>query len=163
MKEEDKKIYYELKNLTEKGDYNYIAIKKDEKQGNVVIASTYIQENTLLCEYTGNVITLQDYYKKLKNKEIEKNDSIMDLVITPFSETSLIICPYSYANLGRFFSGVNNKNKISEAKINVNSVKVLIDGSVHILLFTSKNIEKGEILYYNYNGDANLYPTDEFQ
>ena len=129
----------------------------------MVIANTYIQENTLLCEYTGNVITLQDYYKKLKNKEIEKNDSIMDLVITPFSETSLIICPYSYANLGRFFSGVNNKNKISEAKINVNSVKVLIDGSVHILLFTSKNIEKGEILYYNYNGDANLYPTDEFQ
>ena len=54
-------------------------------------------------------------------------------------------------------------DKISEAKINVNSVKVLIDGSVHILLFTSKNIEKGEILYYNYNGDANLYPTDEFQ
>ena len=40
----------------------------------------------------------------------------MDLVITPFSETSLIICPYSYANLGRFYSGVNNKNKISEAK-----------------------------------------------
>ena len=163
LKEEDKKIYYELKNLTKKGDYNYITIKKDEKQGNVVIANTYIQENTLLCEYTGNVITLQDYYKKLKNKEIEKNDSIMDLVITPFSETSLIICPYSYANLGRFFSGVNNKNKISEAKINVNSVKVLIDGSVHILLFTSENIEKGEILYYNYNADANLYPTDEFQ
>ena len=163
MKEEDKKIYYELKNLTKKGDYNYITIKKDEKQGNVVIANTYIQENILLCEYTGNVITLQDYYKKLKNKEIEKNDSIMDLVITPFSETSLIICPYSYANLGRFFSGVNNKNKISEAKINVNSVKVLIDGSVHILLFTSKNIKEGEILYYNYNGDGNSYPTDKFQ
>ena len=124
----------------------------------MVIANTYIQENTLLCEYTGNVITLQDYYKKLRNKEIEKNDSIMDLVITPFSETSLIICPYSYANLGRFFSGVNNKNKSSEAKINVYSIKVLFDGSVYILLFTSKNIEKGEILY-----DGNSYPTDEFQ
>ena len=128
-----------------------------------MIASTYIQKNTLLCEYAGNVITLQEYYKKIRNKEIEKNDSIMDLIITPFSETTLIICPYNCANLGRFFSGVNNKNKISEAKINVGSAKVLIDGSVHILLFTSKNIKEGEILYYNYNGDANLYPTDEFQ
>ena len=64
MEEADKKIYYKLKELTKKGNYDYITIEKDTIQGNVVIASTYIQKNTLLCEYAGNVITLQEYYKK---------------------------------------------------------------------------------------------------
>ena len=50
-----------------------ILIGKDIKiEDKNISADTYIQENTHLCEYTGNVITLQDYYKKLKNKEIEK-------------------------------------------------------------------------------------------
>ena len=163
LEEADKKIYYKLKELTKKGNYDYITIEKDTIQGNVVIASTYIQKNTLLCEYAGNVITLQEYYKKIRNKEIEKNDSIMDLIITPFSETTLIICPYNCANLGRFFSGVNNNNDSSKANINVYSIKVLIDGSIHILLITSKDINEGEILYYDYNGDGNSYPTDGFQ
>ena len=163
LEEADKKIYYKLKELTKKGNYDYITIEKDTIQGNVVIASTYIQKNTLLCEYAGNVITLQEYYKKIRNKEIEKNDSIMDLIITPFSETTLIICPYNCANLGRFFSGVNNNNDSSKANINVYSIKVLIDRSIHILLITSKDINEGEILYYDYNGDGNSYPTDGFQ
>ena len=163
LEEADKKIYYKLKELTKKGNYDYITIEKDTIQGNVVIASTYIQKNTLLCEYAGNVITLQENYKKIRNKEIEKNDSIMDLIITPFSETTLIICPYNCANLGRFFSGVNNNNDSSKANINVYSIKVLIDGSIHILLITSKDINEGEILYYDYNGDGNSYPTDGFQ
>ena len=163
LEDNDKQIYYKLKEQTSKGNYNYIKIENHIRQGYIVVANTDMQKNTLLCEYAGNVLSLQEYYKKYPKTKGSKNDSIMDLTITPFCETTLIICPYTCTNLGKFFSGVNNNDKESMKKINVFSVKILIDGSLHILLITSKNIKKGDILYYNYNADGNNYPTSEFE
>ena len=44
------------------------------------------------------------------------------------------------------------------------SAKVSINGVLHILLIAKKDIEKNEILYYDYNAGAkrNNYPTKNF-
>ena len=66
----------------------------------------------------------------------------MDLIITPRSETNLIICPYYNSNIARFILGVNNSTQNFEKLPNILKRKVLINGSVHILLIASKDIEK---------------------
>lgn len=87
----------------------------------------------------------------------------MDLIRTPSSNTSLVICPEKNSNLARFISGINNSDKNSKKKQNVSSIRYNIDGQVHILLYAFRNIKKGEILYYDYNaGGYGGYPTDNF-
>ena len=112
--------------------------------------------NTIICEYTGEVTLL-------RKKIFDKNDSIMELIRTPSSDTSLVICPEKFGNLARFLSGVNNFDQNLKKKQNVNSLRMSIDGTVHILLIAKRNIKKGEILYYDYNaGGYNQYPTQNF-
>ena len=111
---------------------------------------------TLICEYTGDV-TLT------RNKIFDKNDSIMDLIKTPSSSTSLVICPEKKSNIARFLSGINNYNEKSAKKQNVRSIKYDIDGSVHVLLYAARTIKKHEVLYYDYNaGGHHTYPTQHF-
>ena len=85
----------------------------------------------------------------------------MDLIWTPQSETSLVICPHKNSNIARFIYGVNNSVNFKN-QVNTFSTKVSINGVVHILLIAGKNIKKNEILYYNYNSVANNYPTKNF-
>jgi hypothetical protein len=74
-----------------------------------------------------------------------------------------VICPEQYGNLARFLSGINNYDAKLKKKQNVYSIRFSIEGSVHILLLASKNIKKGEILYYDYNaGGYGNYPTEHF-
>ena len=154
----DIKVYKKVKKLTNKGQYNYIALTKVRGQGYAVKANTRIKKNTLICEYTGDVLTFKEFCLRGI-----KNDSIMDLTYTPQSETSLIICPYKHSNIARFISGINNFTKFKK-QINVFSAKVSINGVLHILLIAKKDIEKNEILYYDYNAGAkrNNYPTKNF-
>ncbi len=85
----------------------------------------------------------------------------MDLIHSKISDVSLVIYPQKFGNLARFLSGINNEKKTN--KQNVYSLRVNIDGSVHILLITKKKIKKGDILYYDYNaGGYNNYDTGEF-
>ena len=154
--EKDIEIYNKVKEMNEEGKYNYIKIDKNNEQGYLVKANTFIKKNTLICEYVGDILTLKDFC----NKKIE-NDSNMDLIITPQSETSLIICPYKNSNIARFISGINNLINF-ENMVNVFSAKVAINGIVHILLIALKDIKKDDILYYNYNADTNKYPTNIF-
>jgi hypothetical protein len=87
----------------------------------------------------------------------------MDLIRTPSSSTSLVICPEKMGNLARFLSGINNKSLKSYKKQNVNSIRFNIDGQVHVLLYAAKGIKKNEVLYYDYNaGGFDGYPTDYF-
>ena len=58
-------------------------------------------------------------------------------------------------------SGVNNTTDF-EDQVNVFSTKISINGVIHILLVAKKDIKKNDILYYNYNGNANNYPTEDF-
>jgi hypothetical protein len=78
------------------------------------------------------------------------------------SESSnLVIFPDKFGNLARFISGVNNET--GKHTQNVKSIKVKIDGSLHILLYTTRNIHPGETLYYDYNeGGLNEKDTSNF-
>jgi hypothetical protein len=87
----------------------------------------------------------------------------MELIRTPSSSTSLVICPDKYGNLARFLSGINNAKEKSLKKQNICSIRLNIDGSVHVLLYACKNIKENEVLYYDYNaGGYNNYPTENF-
>ena len=153
--------FNQVKTMTEKGEYNYIKISKVKEQDYVVRASIDIKENTLICEYTGNVLTYKKFCNLDEEDPIKKNNSIIDLTVTPNSETSLIICPYKYSNIARFLSGVNNTTDF-EDQVNFFSTKISINGVVRILLVAKKDIKKNDILYYNYNGDTNNFPTEDF-
>ena len=158
LNEENKKKYYKFKEQSRKGIYAPVEVVDDPEQRFVVRALDDMVTNTLICEYTGEV-------SLARNRLFDDNDSIMDLIHTPTSDTSLVICPEKYGNLARFLSGINNKYKLLKKKKNQNvySLRVNIDGSVHILLLASKKIKKGEILYYDYNaGGYNTYNTDHF-
>ena len=154
----NKKKYYKFKEQSRKGIYAPVEVVDDPEQRFIVRALDEMVTNTLICEYTGEVCLA-------RNRLFDDNDSIMDLIHTPTSDTSLVICPEKFGNLARFISGINNKYKEMKKKKNQNvySFRVNIDGSVHILLLASKRIKKGEILYYDYNaGGYNTYNTDHF-
>jgi len=84
-------------------------IIEDPIQGFIVKAASNIPSYTLLCEYVGEV----DF---ASNRLFDKNDSIMDLLKTPHSNTSLVICPENKGNIARFLSGINNHMEISRQK-----------------------------------------------
>ena len=154
----NKKKYYQFKEQSRKGIYAPVEVVDDPEQRFIVRALDEMITNTLICEYTGEVCLA-------RNRLFDDNDSIMDLIHTPTSDTSLVICPEKFGNLARFISGINNKYKEMKKKKNQNvySFRVNIDGSVHILLLASKRIKKGEILYYDYNaGGYNSYNTEHF-
>ena len=96
-----------MKKNTNDGAYNYIKICEIYNQGFIVRAATFIERHTLICEYIGDIFTHREFCQLIIDKD--KNvDSNMDLIITPISETSLIICPYNHSNIARFISGINN-------------------------------------------------------
>lgn len=135
--DENIKIYNNLKYHTKDGSYDYLKICKNDNQGYIVKATTFIEKNTLICEYIGDVFSFKDFcIKKIET------DSNMDLIINQRSEASLIICPYKHSNIARFISGINNSDPNFKKLINVFSTRVSINGSVHVLLIASKDIAK---------------------
>ena len=99
----------------------------------------------------------------LRKKLFDTNDSIMELIRTPSSNTALVICPEKKGNIARFISGINNFDKNSKKKKNINSARYDVDGKVIVLLYASKTIKKLDILYYDYNaGGSECYPTKNF-
>ena len=93
----------------------------------------------------------------------DSNDSIMELLKTPRSQTTLVICPEKYGNLARFLSGINNKEKKSIAKQNVQSIRMDVEGHARVVLYAKRKISEGELLYYDYNaGGFWEYPTENF-
>lgn len=154
--EHNKNVYYDVKSKTRNGNYAGLEIVGDEYQGFVVMATLDIPAFTLICEYAGEVIQQRRVFFD------HDNDSIMELLKAPSSADSLVIKPEVYSNIARFISGVNNHKLESYRKINVNSVKLNIDGEAHIILYAARNIKQGEVLYYDYNRGGYEYPTDNF-
>lgn len=152
----NRKVYYKFKEKTRRFDYPPLEVVDDEIQGFIVRSTDDIPALTLICEYSGEV-TLS------RKKLFDTNDSIMDLIRTPSSSTSLVICPDKKGNLARFLSGINNYNKNSLKKQNVHSIRFDIDGQIHVILYAGKNIRRNEVLYYDYNaGGFEGYPTESF-
>ncbi len=86
-----------------------VIINFDEKQGFFVKAAVDIPELTLIAEYCGEVRT------EIQTKDYPNNDSIMELLCTGDPATSLNVVPSLYANVARFFSGINNS--LADSKI----------------------------------------------
>jgi hypothetical protein len=88
------------------------------------------------------------------------NDSIFMLIRNVSSKKSLDIVPEKYSNISRFFSGINNSEKNSRKLINITTIRFNYKGRVRIIFYASKNIQAGDILYFDYNGSPfNEYPT----
>lgn len=152
----NKKIYYLFKEKSRIGEYAPVEVIDDPIQRFIVKAFDDIPMNTIISEYTGEVTLL-------RKKIFDNNDSIMELIKTPSSNLSIVICPEQYGNLARFISGINNHDKKLKKKQNVYSLRYNIDGTVHILLLALRNIKRGKILYYDYNaGGYDEYPTEHF-
>ena len=146
LSEKNIKLFHQMKEKTRKMIYGPFKIEKSLEVGYYVKATNYIPKNSLICEYSGQVITYDEY---------SENDSIFWL------DDKHVIEPIKSANLGKYLSGVNQKN-ISQA--NVQSMMCVIDNQLHILLYTLRKINKGEVLCYNYNaGKLKEYKTNNFK
>jgi len=120
-----------------------------------VVADENISDLTLIAEYSGEVKTLRNYIQ-----EPEDSNDIMDLLRTGHSKSSLVICPNRRGNIARFISGINNS---SSSKANLKCTRFNVDGRVRVLIYANKNIKKGELLCYDYNGlIPNQYDTQNF-
>jgi len=84
--EKNKQIYNKFKQSSRLGLHLPVKIVYDKNQGYVVKALKFISINTLICEYVGDVFFL-------RNKLLNKNNSIMALIFDPIYNLSLVICP----------------------------------------------------------------------
>jgi hypothetical protein len=154
LNDSDKFIYYQAKENMLNCIYAPLIIAENKNQGGYVVKATdTIAKNTFICEYSGEV--------QYANKITSSSDSLMELKKIGNLAT-IDILPDNISNIARFISGINNKTM--KYKQNVLSFRGNIDGLPHVILYASKIIQSGEILYYNYNeGDAeNPYNTADF-
>ena len=84
----------------------------------------------------------------------------MNLLETGDADTSLCMLTIKFANVGRFFNSVKSSSK--KRQQNLRSLRCRFNGKITVLLYTSRNVKKGEQLLYDYNEDKSLYPTDDF-
>jgi len=77
-------------------------------------------------------------------------------------KTSLIIDPTNEGNIARFLSGVNNKSIVSRRQANVRTRRFVLDGQMHVVMFTSRRIEPGEMLNYDYNAGRQGKSSEEW-
>ncbi|WRX08520.1 SET domain - like 3 [Theobroma cacao] len=120
-----------------------------------VEADGQIKDMTFIAEYTGDV----DY---IKNRENDDCDSLMTLLLATDSSKSLVICPDKRGNIARFINGINNHTLEGKKKQNCKCVRYSVNGECRVLLVATRDIAKGERLYYDYNGYEHEYPTHHF-
>ncbi|KAI3457978.1 hypothetical protein Pfo_014641 [Paulownia fortunei] len=143
------------KNMMERGEWPPLMVVFDPWEGFTVEADRHIRDLTIITEYVGDV----DY---LKNRENDDGDSMMTLLTAADPSKSLVICPDKRSNIARFINGINNHMPGGKKKQNVKCVRFDVDGECRVLLIASRDIRKGERLYYDYNGYENEYPTEHF-
>ncbi|KAK4431307.1 Histone-lysine N-methyltransferase ATXR6 [Sesamum alatum] len=143
------------KNMMERGEWPPLMVVFDPREGFTVEADRFIRDLTIITEYVGDV----DY---LKNREDDDGDSMMTLLTAADPSKSLVICPDKRSNIARFINGINNHIPGGKKKQNVKCVRFNVNGECRVLLIASRDIRKGERLYYDYNGYENEYPTEHF-
>lgn len=121
-----------------------VQIIYDENFGFSVKALASMPRHTIIGEYLGEVTTVE-------HSGQSNSDSLMVLLDTGDPQTSLIIDPTHAGNIARFLSGINNRSLLSKRKANVRTRRFQDNGKVHVCLFTSRRVEAGEILNYDYN------------
>jgi len=145
MNKRNLEIFREFKYNLSRGAFPPIKIVYDEKVGFTVEALAKMPRHTLVAEYIGEVTTVE-------RSEIDSgSDSLMMLLDTGNPKTSLIIDPSNIGNIARFLSGVNNRCFSSKRKANVRTRRFELDGKSRVVLFTSKTVDIGDKLHYDYN------------
>ncbi|KAF5191445.1 Histone-lysine n-methyltransferase atxr6 [Thalictrum thalictroides] len=155
LSKEDAETLKLCKEMMERGECSPLMVVFDSKEGFTVEADKYIKDWTIITEYTGDV----DY---LKNREYDGGDSMMTLISSGDPSKSLVICPDKRGNIARFINGINNHTPEGRKKQNLKCVRFDVDGQSRVLLIANRDIQKGERLYYDYNGLEHEYPTQHF-
>ncbi|KAK1441287.1 hypothetical protein QVD17_07133 [Tagetes erecta] len=155
LSKRDMETYKQCRAMAKRGEYPPLLVVFDHYQGYTVEANGAIKDMTLIAEYTGDV----DY---IKNREKDDSDSMMTLLLATDQDKSLVICPDKRGNISRFISGINNHKPECRKKINVKCLRFNVEGACRILLVATRDIKKGERLYYDYNGYEHKYPTQFF-
>jgi hypothetical protein len=137
-------IFKEFKHNLRAGLYPPIKLVYEQNDGLSVEAMVDIPKHTLISEYVGSVTTID------KSGETS-SDCLMVLLDTGNIKTSLVIDPSHSGNIARFLNGVNNSSQHSLRKINVRTLRFVLDGRCRVAMFTSRNVKAGERLYYDYN------------
>ncbi|KAL9313835.1 hypothetical protein ACSQ67_019287 [Phaseolus vulgaris] len=141
--------------MSKRGEFPPFMVVYDLCQGYTVEADDLIKDMTVVAEYTGDV----DY---LHNRERDDCDSMMTLLLGRESSQSLVICADKRGNVARFISGINNHTQEGRKKQNCKCVRYNVGGECRVFLVATRDIFKGERLYYDYNGYEYHYPTHNF-
>ncbi|KHN31131.1 Histone-lysine N-methyltransferase ATXR5-like protein, partial [Glycine soja] len=141
--------------MSKRGEFPPFMVVYDSREGYTVEADDLIKDMTIIAEYTGDV----DYLDK---REQDDCDSIMTLLLGAESSQSLVICADKRGNIARFISGINNHTQEGRKKQNCKCVRYNVNGECRVFLVATRDISKGERLYYDYNGHEYEYPTHHF-
>lgn len=99
---ENQKVLYNFRALNKLPP---VLINHTTNAGFEVRAAADLPELTILCEYIGEVKTEK---MCVNSPSLFNNDSIMELLSTPRTDTTLNVVPVKYSNIARFFNGINN-------------------------------------------------------
>ncbi|KAL1290868.1 hypothetical protein HN51_059409 [Arachis hypogaea] len=155
LSKEDMETLEHCRAMSRRGECAPFLIVYDAREGYTVVADAPIKDLTFIAEYTGDV----DY---LKNRESDDCDSMMTLLLSSDHSQSLVICADKRGNIARFINGINNHTPEGRKKQNCKCVRYNVNGECRVLLVATRDISKGERLYYDYNGYEHEYPTHHF-
>ncbi|PWA49618.1 Histone-lysine N-methyltransferase ATXR5 [Artemisia annua] len=71
-------------------------------------------------------------------------------------------CSDKRGNIALFINGMNNFTPEAKKQRNLKCVRYSVNGECRVLLFATRDIAKGERLYYDYNGYEHEYLTHHF-
>lgn len=60
--------------------------------------------------------------------------------------SELVLSPFNYSNWSIFI------NHAPASKSNCSSLRIIVDGIIRVIIYSNRNIKKGEQLLYDYNG-----------
>ncbi|XP_019437224.1 PREDICTED: probable Histone-lysine N-methyltransferase ATXR5 [Lupinus angustifolius] len=155
LTKEDTETMEHCKAMSKRGECPPFMVVFDSCEGYTVEADGPIKDMTFIAEYTGDV----DYLKK---RERDDCDSIMTLILASEPVHSLVICADKRGNIARFISGINNHTPDGKKKQNCKCLRYNVNGESRVFLVATRDIAKGERLYYDYNGYEDEYPTHHF-
>ncbi|KAE9587335.1 putative histone-lysine N-methyltransferase transcription regulator PHD family [Lupinus albus] len=155
LTKEDTETMEHCKAMSKRGECPPFVVVFDSCEGYTVEADGPIKDMTFIAEYTGDV----DYLKK---RERDDCDSIMTLLSASEPADSLVICADKRGNISRFISGINNHTREGKKKLNCKCIRYSVNGESRVFLVATRDIAKGERLYYDYNGYEDEYPTHHF-
>ncbi|XP_059643190.1 probable Histone-lysine N-methyltransferase ATXR5 [Cornus florida] len=155
LSKEDTETLEQCRTMYKRGECPPLVVVFDSCEGFTVEADSPIKDMTFITEYTGDV----DY---IKNREHDDCDSLMTLLLATDPFNSLVICPDKRGNIARFINGINNHTLEGRRKQNLKCVRYNVNGECRVFLVATRDIAKGERLYYDYNGYEHEYPTHHF-